>query len=340
MTSASESSRSGWRRGFDRLRSGLVGAASWLLFAAHVAAAATPTDDEATRTAARELAREGLVALNEERYAQAESRFRRALELVPAATVAVLRGRALEPLDRLVEARDAYQLALRLGEEPNAPSAYREAAREAEVELGRLLPLVPHLTVVVVGVAPSDAALMVAIDDTPLSPSELGVARSVDPGQHLILVSYRKIVRDARWVTLTRGGRATVPVRVDLGPAREPPKPDELARWRAEQVQRRFGWTAAGAGALGLAVGVVSGVMMLGYEAELAEGCRPYCPPALEPELRGFRTARTVSAVGYGVSLLGIGLGTGMVLATPSRRGPPPGHGVAPATRRPPEDGK
>ncbi len=288
------------------------------------AAPAAPADgEEGRRSAARELAREGLALLNEERYADAEDRLRRAFELVPAATVAALRARALERLDRLVEATESYETAVRIGREPAAPPAFKDAAREAEAELLRLRPEVPRLTITLVGVASDDPALAVELDGEPVPPALLGVARPVDPGQHLVLASYADTVHDTRYVTLSRGGAVKVLMRVDAAaaapaPPRAPPAPAAVVV--APSRQRRLGWITTGVGGAGLGVGVVFGILMLHYKGELDDGCRPHCPAELDGELAGFRATRTVSAVGYGVGALAVGLGAGMILTAPPRR--------------------
>jgi hypothetical protein len=59
---------------------------------------------------------------------------------------------------------------------------------------------------------------------------------------------------------------------------------------------------------------------MLNNKSELDDQCRPLCPRNLRSELRTFRTARTVSAVGYGLGFLGAGVGAALLLTAPARR--------------------
>ena len=101
--------------------------------------------------------------------------------------------------------------------------------------------------------------------------------------------------------------------------AAPPPAPAEPGA-AAPSRQRRLGWVTTGVGGVGLGVGVVSGLRMLAYQGELDDGCRPHCPAELDDELAGFRATRTVSAVGYGVGMLAVGLGAGMILTAPPRR--------------------
>ncbi|MBN2193137.1 MAG: hypothetical protein JW751_10005 [Polyangiaceae bacterium] len=281
--------------------------------------AAPEIDEDTSRSAARELAREGLGLLNEERFAEAEDRLRRAFELFPAATVAILRGRALERLDRLVEAVEAYEVAVRIGRDAAAPPAFRDAAREAEAELHRLRPEVPRLTITLAGASNEDPALTVLLDDRRVPAALLGVASPIDPGQHFIVVSYGEMVHDSRWVTTARGGEVKVLMRVDATPPLLPPPASVTVDEPPRSLRRGIGWVTVGVGGGGLVVGLVSGLLMLRYKADLDDECRPHCPGELADELQGFRTTRTVSAMGYGVGFLAVGLGAGMVLTAPPR---------------------
>jgi hypothetical protein len=76
-----------------------------------------------------------------------------------------------------------------------------------------------------------------------------------------------------------------------------------------------------GVGGAGLALGVVSGVLMLGHRSKLEDGCAgDLCPASLEDEMDAFTTWRTVSFVGYGVGIVGVGAGVALLLTAP--RGP------------------
>jgi hypothetical protein len=282
-----------------------------------------PTTDaeDARRSAARGLARDGLALLNEEKFAAAEERLRRAYELVPAATVAVLRARALEKLDRLVEATEAYEAAVRIGSVPDATPAFRDAAQEAERALTRLRPEVPRLTITLAGVASTDPDLAVTLDDAPVPPALLDVPQPVDPGQHLILAAYHDTVHDTRWITVARGGTVKVLMRVDAAPAPAVEAPEPAVPAAPPSLQRRIGWGTVALGGAGMGVGVVAGIAMLRHKADLDAECRPDCPDALGQDLRAFRLSRTVSAIGYGVGALGLGLGVTLVVTAP--RGEP-----------------
>ncbi len=68
-----------------------------------------------------------------------------------------------------------------------------------------------------------------------------------------------------------------------------------------------------------MVVGMVSGIVMLDKKSELDDQCRPLCPRSARSELTAFRAARTVSAIGYGIGFLGLGIGAGLLLTAPKR---------------------
>ena len=276
---------------------------------------AAAQDDE-TRNAARQMARDALELMNAENYAGAEDLLRRAYDLVPAPTVAVLRGQALDKLDRLVEAVESYEAARRTPLTQDSPEAFRDAVKEASQALERLRPEVPMVTIQVGGVEIDTEGLEVRLDDKPVPPELLEVRRPVDPGQHIIVVALHDTVHDTRWIKLRRGERVKVLMRVDapqdaLPPPSPPePEPEPTGAWR------EIGWVALGTGGVGFVVGATSGVVMLMNKRKLDDACRPDCPSELEPNLVAFRRSRTVSALGYGVGFLGAGVGVLALTAT------------------------
>lgn len=78
---------------------------------------------------------------------------------------------------------------------------------------------------------------------------------------------------------------------------------------------------ALGVGAAGVAVGITWGAVMLSRKSSLDEGCTLHqCPPEQQRDLDGFRAARTISAVGWGVGFVGVGVGIGLWASAPAAR--------------------
>jgi hypothetical protein len=296
-----------------------------LCWANGVGAEAPARDDD--RRIARDMAKEGISRLNEGRYQEALDLFQRAYQLVPAPTVAVLRGRAFEQLGNLAAAADSYAAATRAPLDQKSPEAFRSAVAEGKTELARLEPQIPRVTVLLSGATPDNPGLEIRLDDHPMASNLVGQTQRVNPGEHRLVVSVGATLQDERRVILAKGqqvkvllrvGEATVPAAPPPPPPpppAPPPGPDRL-EW--------VGWGAVGVGAAGFVTGVISGIVMLNDKADLDDQCRPLCPRSIESELRSFRTARTVSAVGYGVGFLGAGVGAAILLTAPARRSESP----------------
>src|SRR5690606_22394860 len=105
----------------------------------------------ADRATARALAREGFEALENDDFATAEDRFRRADELVHAPTLVVDHARALVGLGRLVEAHERYSLVLREGVSPNAAWPWKRAYADAQKEIEIIKQRLAWLTIQVQG---------------------------------------------------------------------------------------------------------------------------------------------------------------------------------------------
>ena len=79
-----------------------------------------------------------------------------------------------------------------------------------------------------------------------------------------------------------------------------------------------------GLGTAGMAVGVVSGLLMLEKKSELDDACGPdgNCPAPFRSDHDAFRTYRTVSTVGYGVGFGGLAVGLVLLLTAPEDHPP------------------
>ena len=298
-----------------------------LTFAALLARGPTAfAEDEATRQAARDLAQEGVALLKEGKLEEAQQRLHKAYQLFPAPTVALYEGQALEKLGRLVEAAERYQAAKLSEVPPDANSALRNAVERAAEEVARITPLIPKLTVEVEGAEPGTPGLEVRVDGQPLPPAMLGVKRPINPGEHEVSVVIGGTVHESRKVTLAQGGAERVVLKVapvSPAPAAASPSaagPAALDTGPAPRrsAQRTWGFVSLGVGGAGLITGIVSGVVMLGKDSTLQDHCpNNRCPPAYQGDLDAFSAARTVSFIGYGVGIAGIGAGVALLLTAP-----------------------
>jgi tetratricopeptide (TPR) repeat protein len=274
------------------------------------AADAPPEADSHTRTAARTLAAEGTQAFEQRDYARALDLFERALSLVRAPTLGLMRARTLVELGRWVEAVDAYATLPRGDDDPNNP-AFRQAMEEAEHELAALLPRLPRLRVSVRGLDRGHPE--VRIDGRKLEEALVGVDNPVDPGPHRIEVLTPGRAPEVREVTVAeRDKKELVIEHVALEPT---PRPEPIAPPPRPVPQEPNGlgtpaiasFAAAGAGVL---LGGITGAIALGKKSDLDAACSADCPESMRSTLSAYRLQRALSYVGFGVALAGAGAGS------------------------------
>jgi len=302
--------------GFDRL---LCKLAVLLLLASRTASAAEP--DEKTKAAARQLAQDGARALAAGRDSEAQDLLDRAYELYPAPTIAVLEARALERLGRLVEASEHYEKARHSPLVANGSDAFRNAVTEADREVQSLRLRIPQLTIRIDGVAPDQAGLDVQLDGAGVPRELIGVRRPIDPGEHRITARVGTGPPVERVVQVSERQDQQVVLAVQPPPelprAHTAPVAPMVEPANDGSAQRTWGWLSLGVGGAGLATGIVAGFIMLDEKSSLDSVCTPTCPAESEGDLAAFRSSRTVSLIGYGVGIVGLGAGTVLLLTAP-----------------------
>ena len=272
-------------------------------------------EDAETRTAARDLATQGAQAFDAGRFAEASDFFRRAHELVPAPSIALLWARSLAKVGQLLEAIDIYEQTARFKLAEDAPEAYALAVETARDEIEGVRHRLPRLKVTVLGLANGDVA-QVTMDDKPTPEALLGVERPVNPGQHRIEARLAGQLRARRELSLAEGESQ----QIELDLRREPAhKPQILAREGSASLEtsgylsrRTWGYIGLGVGALGLGIGTYTGLTALHHKSDLDSVCHPACPRSSAADLDGFRTNRTISYLSFGVGI--VAAGTGIVL--------------------------
>jgi hypothetical protein len=294
-----------------------------------LSSAARSEQDDATKATARDLAQRAAIAYDSNDYQTAQDLFRRAYALVPAPTLSVREARALEKLGRWVEAVEAYVRTLRSELGPDAPEVFEKAQREAREELARLRPRVPRLKVVLEGAAAS-RSVIVTLDGRPLRPALIGVDTLADPGQHTVDAAAPDGKHSTEVVTLAEAESKTVVLRISsAGLASEssvPPKraPDVVANHAPEPPsnQRTWGIAALGIGIAGVGVGAVTGLLAADRHASAELRCpgdRCVEGSAGADDVEAFRTLRTASIIGYVTGVIGIGVGTTLLLTAPPK---------------------
>jgi hypothetical protein len=303
---------------------------------------AQPQVDAARRTAARALAEEGDQFWDLGNYREALDRFVRAGSLVEAPTLTFRQAECLEKMGRWVEAADRFATVARMTVAPDDPDAFREAIAEAQRRMEVLQAKLPKLQITVSGSYARSAQLLM---DGREVPSELwGVPFPVDPGTHkLDLV--RPDVSATKTVTLAQNETQRVDLAFDLhrapdtgtaalepAPAATPPNlakpsPSEPTD-RPGSTQRLLGWTSVAVGGVGLTVGTIAGIVVLTRKGEYSDTCASdTCPASMGGLVDDYNRTRNISTVGFAVGLVGVGVGTYLLLTAPDAK-PSPGHAV------------
>ena len=303
---------SDFRVGTWRARSGALLASALLL----CAASARAEDDAETRTAARDLATQGAQAFEAGQYDQASDFFRRAHELVPAPSIALLQARSLAKLGQLLKAIDVYEQTAHYKLADDAPEAYAQAVEAAHNEVEEVRKRLPRLRLTLVGVASNEAA-QVTIDEKPTPAALLGVARPIDPGAHRFAVHVAGHVRATRELSAVEGQNYEVELNAQPAKPKETPavaarpqKNDSTAT--ALQTRRTLGYVSLGVGVVGLGLGTYTGLVALHKKSDLDSVCHPGCPASSASDVDSFRSNRTVSWLSYGVGIAAAA--TGVVL--------------------------
>jgi len=164
----------------------------------------------------------------------------------------------------------------------------------------------------------------VRIDGTPISSGELGQPIALEPGEHAVSANAPGAVPFQTQVTLAERTRLAMVVPLDPAPVPAPPPPpprDTSPRQEhASDSRRTAGWISAGAGGTFL---VAAGVTLLLRESAISslnDACPGgACPRSREDELTSTqsraRTEGTLAAVFAGLGVVGVGIGTYLLLA-------------------------
>lgn len=278
-------------------------------------AAARAEDDAATRQAARKLAEDGVLALQNGDALTASQKLEKAHQMLRVPSVALWSARALVKKGQWVEAAERLREVSRLASSGDA-AVQEEARRDAEKELAELTPRIPILVVGIVGAEPS--TVTVTLDGAAVPGALLGEDRPVNPGTHQ-LVGTRGDDRVTTTLSVAEGERKQAELRFTTGakPSHLAPAPPPALPPAASSpgAQRTLAYVALGTGAAGLVVGGIAGGLALSKKAKLDDdpACADdRCTYQAESDVSSLRTFRTVSTLGFVAG--GVLAATGVVL--------------------------
>ncbi len=270
----------------------------------------------ADRATARSLAGEGYQALQTKDYAAAADRFGRADALVHAPTLMIDWARSLVGLGKLVEAQERYEQIMREGVDPKAPKSWQRALTDAASELAAIKPRLGWVTITVAG----SADARVTVDGAPVPPAAVGVRRAVNPGEREVRVTAKGFLPQKKSLEVAEGGEASADFTLEPDPdAQLAPVPTEAAAPAPVEAAKHNPtpmYVAFGVGGAGLLVGAVTGGLALSKRSELASACNSadQCRSNQKNVLSSYHALGTVSGVGFGVGIVGLGAGVALWL--------------------------
>jgi hypothetical protein len=156
------------------------------------------------------------------------------------------------------------------------------------------------------------SGVQVRSDDKELPAVVLGEALPADPGPHQVRVSAPGYREETRSVTLAEGKTAVVEIALQKVDGSEPSAQPSARSW-----QRPTGIALTAAGAVGLGVGAVTGILSLDKLSDVESGCPDYplCPvddKAGQDDLSSAKALGNVSTAAFIAG--GVLAATGVVL--------------------------
>jgi hypothetical protein len=183
----------------------------------------------------------------------------------------------------------------------------------ADERIAALMKEVPEIVVRLRGEAPEGVRLFCDRDEL-----GAGVAARVDAGTHAIVVQTPGHAERRTLLTLAPGERRAV--EIDLAKVEDVAAPRPVSTEPAPGNGRRTAAYAAGAvGVVGVAIGVVAGLMTLRAANTYKEHCHAgQCDATGLDAAASGRTLEVLSPIGFAVGAVGIGTGAWLWFTAPS----------------------
>jgi len=320
----------------DSFSRGLCASMASLFFAVNAAAQDTAT--------AGALFEKGVADMEAKRFASACPAIEESQRIDPRPGTLFTLAECLAQWGKVASAVARYQEYVDLVPllAPQQQTRHRDRVAAARAELTKLKPTVPTLTLVLPANAP--AGTSVTRNGETLGGAALGLALPVDPGQYDIVTHAPGVPDRQTSVTLGLGDTKRLELETGLGPASPSVQPatPALAPPTSARVEnaapaappperssgsgRRTGaYVAGGVGIAGVALGSVTGVLVLGKKHTVSDNCPNHdCNDTGYSAVKSGKDLALVSDIGFGVGIAGLVLG-GVLLLTGSD--PEPAHG-------------
>jgi hypothetical protein len=299
-----------------------------------VSALAFAEPTEAEKKKARVLMEEGDDFASKRDYAHALEKYQGADALMGVPTTGIEVARTLASLGKLVEARDVALKVTRLPVQPKEPDVFAKARQNAQTLADQLATRIPSIEVVVKGAEPG-ARIDIRIDGKAVPAAAALLPQKLDPGRHEIVVAAPGKPQVSKVITLAESAREKV--ELELGPGTQPSgggaaTPPEVTKETTTTKQTSsLVYIGFGVGAAGLVVGGVTGFMSMSKTNSLKDDCPDNrCPNSSQSDIDSAKTLATISNIGFGVAIVGAGVGIYGLVSSKKTREKPAGARFSP----------
>jgi hypothetical protein len=182
----------------------------------------------------------------------------------------------------------------------------QQAQREAAEERTALLPRIARVKISIEGA--SSKEFTVTVDDTAVPEAILGTDQFADPGvRHVVAKRGAETVKES--VSLKEGEHGQIVMRFKAAASAttiatqdsvklddKPSKPVAQGKTR-----RTIGWIGVGVGSAGVAVGAITGILLISKRSSLnSAGCTTVCTDSNQTSnANSFNSLRSVSSAGF-----------------------------------------
>jgi hypothetical protein len=297
---------------------------------------------------ARSLGTEGVRLADAGDCASAIPKLEAAERLYHAPTTLERLGECQVNLGRLVAGTESLNRVVRESLAPGAPAAFVTAQRRANEILAGAKPRIGKLRIHVDG-APIDK-VSVTVDGANVPSVLFDADRATDPGVHEVRATAMGYRTEAATVQLAPGAEAAVSLKLEPdsnagaapGSLSSAPQPGPAITANSSPApspssgssgpSRIPAFVALGIGGAGIAVGSVFGIMALGTKSTLDNSCpdKKMCPPSSQSDIDDLSTRATISNIGFIVGIVGVAVGTVLLVTTHGEESRPTGASVSP----------
>ncbi len=288
----------------------------------------------ADKETARSLMDQGLELREQKNYKAALERLEAADQIMHVPTTALEVARTQEALGLLVECRDTLARITSSIPSPREPQQFKDARKAAQTLDDSLEARVPALTVRVTG-APAGTTPSLSIDNVAVPSAVIGLPRRLNAGHH-VMIATTSTSEGREEIDIKEGERkdititlalvshpttSTPPVPITVAP--QPVTPIAPVEGHRSYLVPAIAFTVGGAG---LAMGGVTGLLMLSKQSDLTASCpNRVCGPSKYGELDTANLFATLSTVGFIVGGIGVAVGVvALLVGKPSAPEPAP----------------